>query len=94
MEAEFVRDLENFTGSAKLWKLSSTYRVTDYTEEVTAFADFVITSATNVPFSGPETYVFPASPEGEVLSWSELEGSFQGSRDHEKAIKGFCEAQS
>lgn len=37
-------------------------------------------------FSGPETYIFPADKTGEIVNWSELDGSFKGGLDHEQAL--------
>ena len=48
--------------------------------------DHVIVSATDVMFSGPETYIFPANPDGTIASWGELDGSFRGALDHEQAL--------
>lgn len=52
-----------------------------------AGTEFVITSAVSVPYSGPETYIFPANEAGEVTDWGELDGSFRGGLDHECAIR-------
>jgi hypothetical protein len=50
--------------------------------------DHVIVSASVVPVSGPETYIFPADSEGNILDWAELEGSFRGDLDHTRALIG------
>lgn len=47
---------------------------------------YVISSAVHVPGSGPETYLFTADEEGVILNWSELEGSFRGDINHERAV--------
>ena len=47
---------------------------------------YVVTSATNVMFTGTETYIFPCTETGEILDWSELPGSFRGGLNHERAI--------
>ena len=39
---------------------------------------YVIVSQANVMFSGWETYIFPATPEGKVTDWGELPGSRKG----------------
>ena len=70
--------LPGFTGIASLYKLDPPLES----------GAFVIVSATNALFSGPETYIFAASPEGGIVSWVELEGSFRGDLDHEKALRG------
>ncbi|ASZ73371.1 hypothetical protein SEA_LUCKYBARNES_54 [Brevibacterium phage LuckyBarnes] len=50
--------------------------------------DVVIVSAADVPFSGPETYIFPGTADGEVTDYGELEGSYRGGLDHEEALRG------
>jgi hypothetical protein len=47
---------------------------------------FVIVSAVNAFGMGDETYIFPATEKGEVIDYGELEGSFQGDQDHERAL--------
>lgn len=49
---------------------------------------FVIVSAAEVPYSGPETYIFTADPYGRIASFSDLPGSFRGALDHERALRG------
>lgn len=44
-------------------------------------------SAADVMFSGPETYIFPANEDSIVVHWGELEGSFKGGLDHERALR-------
>ena len=75
--AKFIKDLEGFTGSAKLWKVIPPLEKNDY----------VITSATYAMFSGPETYIFGAYKNGKVKDWTELTGSYEGDEDHQQAIK-------
>lgn len=48
---------------------------------------YVLVSAVEVDFSGPETYIFPCTVSGKILSWTELRGSFQGGLDHTRALK-------
>lgn len=82
--AKFLRKVEDFNGDAALYKLSKPVILND--EEKTSY---VIVSSVYAPFTGPETYIFPADKDGEVLSWGELEGSFRGMSyrdDHEEAL--------
>lgn len=37
---------------------------------------------------GPETYVFAADEKGQIADWLDLPGSFIGSLDHERAMRG------
>lgn len=79
-----------FRGHAALYRLDPPIKV-DEEEAVddgsTSFA-FVIVSAATVPFSGPETYIFPATEDGEIVGWGELRGSYRGGLDHTEALEG------
>ena len=92
MEATFVRDIPNVRASQKLWKLSEPYTVPcwayDDDETDATVVSHVITSATTV-LGVPETYVFPAAEDGEIVDWGELPGSFKGALDHTEALAGF-----
>ena len=80
--ATLVRDnLANFNGHAKLYKLSEPVTFDD--DHTT---DYIVVSASVVPFSGPETYIFPANKNGNVIHWCELDGSYRGGLDHAKAL--------
>lgn len=60
----------------------------DYdTEQNQKSTEYVIVSAANVYFSGPETYIFPADEEGKIVDWGELEGSYKGGPSHERALR-------
>jgi hypothetical protein len=43
---------------------------------------WIVTSAKNLPFTGPETYMFGADENGNIVDWSELEGSCRGTLEH------------
>jgi len=84
--AKFIKDCVEFTGTAKLYELSEPVRYQtkydgDYKE-----TSFVIVSATNAFGIEPETYIFPADGNGEVLSLTELAGSYKGGLNHEEAL--------
>jgi hypothetical protein len=78
MKAELLRDVSGMRGEAKL------YRLTPPLDG----AEFVVVSAANVPCSGPETYIFPATSDGKITDFLELDGSFRGALDHERALSG------
>lgn len=61
------------------------YGADDLEERQTRYV--VVSAVTMVPFSGPETYIFPADKEGEVTSWGELPGSYRGGTDITKALR-------
>ena len=83
--AQFVKDVGSFTGSASLYKLSDPveYGFDDHRNTT----EFVIVSATVALYSGPETYIFPATESGEIADWGELEGSYRGGLCHETALE-------
>lgn len=87
-----VRELRQFdslvsSAEQKLWKLSERVKYSNEWDEVEKYTEFVVTFAAAVLFSGPETYIFAADENGEILSWSEMDGSFRGDLNHEQAIK-------
>ncbi len=91
MKATLVRDnLPNFTGRAALYRLDPPLSIEkDWDKETKGkITEYVIVSATNAMFGGPETYIFPASADGEVTDWGELEGSYKGDYDHVVALAG------
>ena len=77
MKAILVKDnLRNFTGHAALYRM----------EPPLDGREFVIASAANALYSGPETYLFPADADGRVIDWNEIEGSYRGGLSHAKAF--------
>lgn len=48
---------------------------------------YVIVSATDHFDGEAETYIFPASPYGEVTAWGELAGSHKGTFSHQAALE-------
>lgn len=76
-----------------LWELSKEIVWNEYEKDyVEGYTPkrtkFVITSAVDVLYSGPETYMFPANEHGEIINWGEMPGSFKGEFNHEKCIIG------
>lgn len=78
-----IKEGLDWQGDATLYQLSA-----PITYEGDRQTDFVWVSAVCAIFSGPETFIFPADDNGEVLGWAELEGSFRGGLDHERALRG------
>jgi hypothetical protein len=79
--ATFIRDIKGWTGTAKLYRVSPPMPL-----EKGGTADHVIVSATVAPYTGAETYIFPATADGQVIGWGELDGSYRGSLNHELAL--------
>jgi hypothetical protein len=76
--ARLVKVMDGYRGDARLYKLSPPLKG----------ARHVIVSAVNAMYSGDETYIFKADAEGQITDWLEMEGSFKGGLDHEKALRG------
>lgn len=84
--AAFVRTLTGFRGDARLYRVSPPMAGRSWMSDETATHDYVVVSAADVMFSGPETYIFPADEDGNVVDWGEVDGSFRGALDHERAL--------
>lgn len=85
MKAVFLRDLDGFTGHASLYKLDE--EIGYCAGRFEGHTRYVVVSATSAMLSGPETYIFPADEDGNVLDWSELTGSYRGGLDHAEALR-------
>lgn len=93
--AEFVKEITGNRADQRLYSLSEPYDVKSWADgTVERTITHVVTSAVST-YSGPETYLFAADEEGDVIDWMELPGSFRGSLDHDAAIAAFIvQAQS
>jgi hypothetical protein len=88
--AKFVRHIdENPVSDQNLYKLSVSVPY-DYDYDKERFlkkTKYVIVSAVIVLGTGPETFIFPADKNGQILDWGELEGSYRGGLNHDKALR-------
>lgn len=84
MKATFVKNVEGFREHAELFRLERQAETRDGIK-----FQFVVVSTIKWAFDTgmPETYIFPATSIGEVLNWRELDGSFQGAIDIDKALR-------
>lgn len=80
--AKRIKRIEGWKSDAWLYELSEP--IVDYDE---GKHSHVIVSAVVAMYSGPETYIFPATADGEIVSWGELDGSFRGALDHNQALE-------
>lgn len=78
-----IKDLQDYSGVAALYKLSSPL-VGWYDDSW----DYVIVSAASV-FGEVETYIFPAVDENSLkpVCWGELPGSTKGVLSHRQALE-------
>ncbi len=75
--AQRIKNLPGFRGEACLYKCAPPLEGHEY----------VVVSAAFAMFDGPETYIFPADKDGEVIDWGELSGSLRGTLEHEDALQ-------
>ena len=79
-------------GDARAYRLDPPLVTTDWDDETVTVTEVVVSAAV-VPFSGPETYIFPAKPAPDLpggwdfANYSELEGSYRGDLDHAEALR-------
>lgn len=88
--AKKVATLSGWRGEAHVYELDPPVEYDDY-EDGACSTKYVIVSAADVPFSGPETYIFPAVKKDDVFgaeNMCEMEGSYRGGLDHAEALKG------
>lgn len=94
MTATFIKDLGSSAGGAhqKLYKLDPPLPIPadEYPENSAAY---IVVSAAYAMFSGPETYIFASDENGNITSFSELEGSYRGGLDHQQAIDNLLESE-
>jgi hypothetical protein len=72
-----IDNLRGFTGYAALYRLDPPYLCNKY----------VVASAVEV-LNVPETYLFVSDKNGKVRDFAELEGSFKGELNHQRALAG------
>lgn len=85
--ATFVKQLEGFTGDARLYRVEPGIDFTAYDTDGIGekkTTKYVIVSGITGFFV--ETYIFAANAKGEIISWTELPGSFQGGVNHVRAL--------
>lgn len=85
--ATFVKQ-RNGRGDGRVYRVDPPIEQRDWDGEVEATHEYVWVSATVVPYTGPETYIFPSDADGNVLDWGELDGSYRGGLDHAEALRG------
>jgi len=79
-QALFIRKLV-WKGDARLYRCEPPMPGYDGT-----LHDYIVVSAVAVG-AFDETYIFPADEDGKVADFAEMDGSFRGDKDHERAIR-------
>jgi len=74
--ATFLKQLNGWRSYAALYRCEPPHEGEEY----------VVVSAVDAPYSGPETYIFPANADGTTKDMAEMPGSFRGALDHYTAL--------
>jgi hypothetical protein len=77
-------DLTGFRGHAALYQVNPPM-VSRSWDEPEKSHDFVIVSSSNV-WGRPETYIFPATRDGKVIDWLEMDGSQKDVYSHNTVL--------
>ena len=89
--ATFVRSIGGKPGDMRLYRCAPFFKDEEYDDNKKEYVDvlheYVVVSAASVPFSGPETYIFPSNKDGKVTDWGELTGSYRGGLSHDEALE-------
>lgn len=83
--ATFKKMLRGFNGVAGLYELSEPLKPYAIDENDSEY-NYVVVSAA-IAYGGPETYIFGADENGNVLDWLELPGSSRGVYCHKTALE-------
>lgn len=86
--ATFIKQIPGKRGDMRLYRVDPPMVGENYTDGSELSFDHVAVSAADVPFSGPETYIFGCDSEGKNIDYLELDGSFRGGLDHATALRG------
>lgn len=87
--AKLLAKMSGWTGDARVFECEPPMPGNDWDNDAKGPFQYVIVSATNVMFFGPETYIFPAKKSGDVFEvedFGELDGSYRGGLSHEEAL--------
>lgn len=77
MKATLITQMDGWKGEAYH------FRIEDNDEEY-----YIIVSAVDAMFSGPETYIFIADENGKAVDMVEIDGSFRGAKNIKEALIG------
>lgn len=80
-----IKELDGFAGDAALYRLAPPV-IEVGSDNVIETREYVVVSAANVAYSGPETYIFAATPDGEIIDWCEMSGSERGTLCHAEVL--------
>lgn len=74
--ATLVKKIEGWKGEAALYRMDPPHEGEEY----------VIASAVIAAMDGPETFLFPATKDGEAKDYGEMDGSRRGTLNHHTAM--------
>lgn len=77
----------NTPADQKLYKLSRPMKYGGYNGEFYETEYVVVSAIVAMDTQLPETFIFPATETGRILSYLDLPGSFRGELNHRKALE-------
>lgn len=87
-KATKIEKMENFRGNAVLYRLNEPIEYPRFVfrgqKQTTEYV--IVSSVIAFDHEDYETFIFPSDENGQILDWVELEGSYRGGFDHEKAL--------
>lgn len=83
--ATFVRDVSaDFNGHAAHYSLSEPIVETSWEGEVRGeYSDVIVSAVSTYAY---ETLIFPATKDGKIVNFGDLDGSMRGTLDHADAL--------
>ena len=81
-----LKKLSGWQGEAIQYKVTPPMDYDDLDGDDTKQTSFVIVSAVVAMGSGLETFIFPATPDGEAINHLEMDGSMRGTLSHTAAL--------
>lgn len=85
--ARKIKKLDNFQGEAWLYKIDPPAKEEPVLCDEVSESEYIVSSAVSTMFGSSETFLFLCDKDGNVLNWGELEGSFCGGMDNDKAVR-------
>ena len=85
-KATHIKTLNNWLSDARLYELDKPIEYDETGADKNPTTKYIIVSAVDVIFSGPETFIFPAHADGTVINHLEMDGSYKGGLSHSMAL--------
>lgn len=84
--ATFVRKLTGWRGDAALYRMDPPHEGSEYVIASAVDLNYGDSVPATFALASCETYLFPADEDGDVVEYTEMDGSLKGVKDHEDAL--------